>query len=393
MVLFSRSVMGQRPERPLTPYGANGVDWTAWVGGPIWFLAAVPVSLALGTIFHEGGHYFFAWVVGIPVRRVLIGSGPIVLSHQFDDTSVELKLFPFGGGVLFYPDLLVRKYRWALILVGGVLGNILVLGLPEIVSAIIPPGDISDLAFGGFVATQVFIIFANLLPLRLSIEGVRVPSDGLALLSLLLLPRAGLTGGGKLYAATLAPYCGGREPRVTAAPASSRICFQISRADRSINEDVRREVTTALLGELERGNLMREEELLILDLLITDALLHGDPRLRPRLDEWSQRALEMAPEIATLHGSRGAALVELGRLAEGKALLEPLLTTDRASYDALLSHIFLARAEGALGNVERARYLATQARAIASAHTFPSPVMRLVESLEAEGENTEQSTV
>lgn len=152
-------------------------------------------------------------------------------------------------------------------------------------------------------------------------------------------------------------------------------------------------MTTALLGELERGNLMREEELLILDLLITDALLHGDPRLRPRLDEWSQRALEMAPEIATLHGSRGAALVELGRLAEGKALLEPLLTTDRASYDALLSHIFLARAEGALGNVERARYLATQARAIASAHTFPSPVMRLVELLEAEGENTEQSTV
>jgi hypothetical protein len=349
------------------------------VGGPIWFLAAVPVSLALGTIFHEGGHYFFAWVVGIPVRRVLIGSGPIVLSHQFGETSVELRLFPFGGGVLFYPDLLIRKYRWALILVGGVLGNILVLGLPEIVSAVIPPGDISDLAFGGFVATQVFIIFANLLPLRLSIEGVRVPSDGLALLSLLLLPRAGLTSG--------------REPRVTGAPASLRICYQISRADRSINEDVRREVTTALLGELERGNLMREEELLVLDLLITDALLHGDPQLPLRLDEWSKRALEMAPEIATLHGSRGAALVELGRPAEGKALLEPLLTADRPSYDALLSHIFLARAEGALSNVERARYLATQARAIASAHTFPSPVMRLVESLEAEGENTEQSTV
>jgi hypothetical protein len=60
----------------------------------------------------------------------------------------------------------------------------LALGLPEIVSAIIPPGEIADLAFGGFVTSQVFIIFANLLPLRLSIEGVRAQSDGLALLSL-----------------------------------------------------------------------------------------------------------------------------------------------------------------------------------------------------------------
>jgi peptidase M50-like protein len=100
------------------------VDWTAWVGGPIWFLAAVPISLTLGTIFHEGGHYFFARVVGIPVQQVLIGSGPIVLSRQFGDTSVTLKLFPFGGGVLFYPDLLIRKCRWALVLIGGVFGNI-----------------------------------------------------------------------------------------------------------------------------------------------------------------------------------------------------------------------------------------------------------------------------
>jgi Peptidase family M50 len=387
MVLFSRGVVGQRLERPLTSCGADGVDWTAWVGGPIWFLAAVPVGLALGTIFHEGGHYFFAWAVGIPVRRVLIGSGPIVLSHQFGDTSVELKLFPFGGGVLFYPDLLIRKYRWALVLIGGVFGNILVLGLPEIVSAIIPPGEIRDLAFGGFVASRVFIIFANLLPLRISVEGVRVASDGLALLSLLLLPRAGLTESGTFYAATLAPYCGGREPRVTAAPASLRICYQISRADRSINEDVRREVTTALLGELERGSLMREEELLVLDLLITDALLHGDPQLRPRLDEWSQRALEMAPEIATLRGSRGAALVELGRPAEGKALLESVLAAEPTSFDALLSHIFLARAEHALGNLAAARHIAARARAISDAGTFPPRVRQLLESLETEVES------
>jgi peptidase M50-like protein len=394
MVLFSRGVVGQRLERPLKPCGADGVDWTAWVGGPIWFLAAVPVSLALGTIFHEGGHYFFAWVVGIPVRRVLIGNGPIVLSHQFGDTSVELRLFPFGGGVLFYPDLLIRKYRWALVLVGGVLGNILLLGLPEILAAIIPPGDISDLAFGGLVATQVFIIFANLLPLRLSIESVRVPSDGLALLGLLLLPRAGLTESGMFYAAILRAYSAGREPLVTAAPASQRICYQFRRADESwFNEHGRHERSEALLCELDRGGLMPEEELLVLDALITDALLRGDPQMRVRLEEWSRRALEIGPDIATLRGSRGAALVDLGRAAEGKGLLEPLVGAAPTSFDALLSHIFLARAEHALGNMERSRYLAAEARAISHYGTFPPAAIRLLESLETEVENTQDSAL
>jgi predicted Zn-dependent protease len=148
-----------------------------------------------------------------------------------------------------------------------------------------------------------------------------------------------------------------------------------------------------LLCELDHGGLMREEELLVLDALITDAVLQGDPQMRMRLEEWSRRAVEMGPDIATLRGSRGAALVELGRAAEGKALLELLLAADPTSFDALLSHVFLARAEGALGNMERARYLAAQARVTSNAGTFPAQVSRLLDMLETEVENARPNTL
>jgi hypothetical protein len=64
--------------------------------------------------------------------------------------------------------------------------------------------------------------------------------------------------------------------------------------------------------------LSREEEMLVLDTLLTYGLACGDTELRPHLDEWSLRASELGPEIATLIGTRGAVLVELGQFAAGR---------------------------------------------------------------------------
>jgi hypothetical protein len=70
----------------------------------------------------------------------------------------------------------------------------------------------------------------------------------------------------------------------------------------------------------------------------------------------------------TLQGTRGAALVELGRHDEGKALLTPLAAPDQAtSFDSFMSRGFLALAEHGLGNDAAARQLADAARATAEA--------------------------
>src|SRR5712691_6883057 len=74
-----------------------------------------------------------------------------------------------------------------------------------------------------------------------------------------------------------------------------------------------REFRETLLLKLECGDLVREEKMWVLDALVTDGLISGDPAVRARLDEWSLQALELGPELPTLLGTRGAVLVELGR--------------------------------------------------------------------------------
>jgi hypothetical protein len=97
--------------------------------------------------------------------------------------------------------------------------------------------------------------------------------------------------------------------------------------------------------------LGREEKMFVLDALVSDGLISGDPAVHPRLDEWSLQALALGPELPTLLGSREAVFVELGRYEEGKALLAPLVAANQVRpVDSFMSQAFLARAERALGN-------------------------------------------
>ena len=68
-------------------------------------------------------------------------------------------------------------------------------------------------------------------------------------------------------------------------------------ADRWTSEDSRRKVWRALRRALAQGDLTAEEQMCVLDALVTDGLLvaggpvTADPAPRPELDAWSQRAL------------------------------------------------------------------------------------------------------
>jgi predicted Zn-dependent protease len=120
---------------------------------------------------------------------------------------------------------------------------------------------------------------------------------------------------------------------------------------------------------------------LVLDALGTDALFFRDPALLVHLDEWSLRAVTLAPNIATVRATRGWALVELGRYAEAKPILEPLTLSAEAPFDRILSHAFLARAEHALGDAAAARHHASEAR---NATALPRMMTTFVERLAAD---------
>jgi Peptidase family M50 len=350
----------------------NGIEMTfaLW-----WF-----IGLVVGAAVHEAGHLLCAIAASVPIRLLSVGVGPVLLRGHVGSTRLELRLLPLSGFVS--PRLVtdVRKGRLSLFLLGGVLGNAAMICLVAVLDAVgaiqkFPP-LVRD-GLGPLVFAQVFLIVLNLIPFRAKVNGMRMATDGLQLLRLLRgSPAVG-------YLAALDRY--GGEKLLRPSQAASRIAQQLARSERWVDEKIRRDVQEALLDELAQDGLACAEEMLVLDALVTDGLLYGDPDLRPRLDEWSLRALQLGPQVKTLLGSRGAVLVELGRYKDGKALLEQAAASHRSdSFGSFMTNIFLARAEHALGDAPAARRLMTAARMEVETGSMSPGVVSLIKRTEAE---------
>jgi hypothetical protein len=353
-----------------------------------WLLGLYVVGLVAASVAHESGHLLCARICSIPVGQFGIGSGPVVLRRRVGGAQLVLRLVPVGGLVMpaVLPDP-QKRWTMAFFFVGGVLGNIAAIGavIALHVAGAAPVVLYNEAGMplivaqaGILVGTQLFFIILSLIPHRASLDGRPMASDGLQLLRLL--------SGGFHYAIVLEPYRHSATRLSMTSPASSRIANQLARADRRTSEDARREVWAALRRELVEGGLPAEEEMLVLDALVTDGLIFADPTVRPELDQWSLRALQLGPKVKTLIGSRGAVLVELGRYQEGKQLLETVaFSSDAAPFDALMSQVFLARAAHALGDAALANDLMTKARsAVTNPGAIGPAVMGVIERAEKE---------
>jgi Peptidase family M50 len=351
-----------------------------WIERFLW----LALGLAIGIACHELGHMLCAAIVSIPIRLITIGVGPLLWCRRFGETWFELRLLPFSGFVAPYPAVNSRWYRWALFLLGGALGNAAVVCLVAGLDAGGVAPKPADETFGPVVLVQLYLIVVNLVPFRARIGGTRTPSDGLRLLQLLWGSRDEAAQLRAAYATALSRYNNGNlQPRMNSD--SSRILYNMTSFQLATDEDSRRDFREALLRELESGNLLREEKMFVLDGLVTDGLISGDPAVGDHLDEWSLHALALGPELPTLLGSRGAVLVELGRYEAAKALLEPLVAAHQGeSFDSLMNQAFLARAERALGDSEAARRLANAARSTSNALQATPRMTAMLSRLEAQ---------
>jgi hypothetical protein len=345
-----------------------------WIAG--WFL---------GVICHETGHFLGATAVGFPAYRVSYGMGPVLWRRRFNNTWFEIRAHLWHGIVLIYPGLSFRKYPSMLFVAGGPLGNLaLIAGLALFLAKVPVTLQVQD-ALAGVMIAQLSMIAGTLVPARCTIRGVVYPSDGRQLIDIARERRTDPpTPVGLVMATFLRPYCNGQEPVLPAPDVVERLWRHLTDPERWIRADIRRETAAALLQELQRGDLTRELELVVLDVLITDALIFSDPELRPRLEEWSRRALELGPDVPTIRGSCGSVLVELGRDEEGKAMLEPVVAADGSEMDLVLSRTFLARAEHRLGDSVSARRLVDEARAICKTKALSPAVTLLVERIAQE---------
>jgi hypothetical protein len=316
----------------------------------------------VATMAHEGGHWLCARIGSIPIRRMVIGCGPVLVRGYVRHAQVELRLVPIGSLVIG-AESTNRPKRWAvpLYFLGGVLGNVGVIG----------------------VVVWLYVIGAAPSPPDVGMPPILTPVGILVTAQIFYIVMSLIAPIGYAAAPRLKPYREGttRLPIGAGSLAFVRIAGQLARRDRLTNQNIRRKAWRAVRRELAAGDLTPEEEMHALDSLVTDGLLVADgaivtdPALRPELDLWSQRALRLGPKVKTLIASRGAVLIELGRYHEGKCLLETVAFADGAPLaDSLLNRIFLARAEHALGNAAAADRLLAEARAIARS-SFRGPVL------------------
>jgi dienelactone hydrolase len=334
------------------------------------------LGLAIGTVVHKAGRLLGAWVGSIPIRRIVIGRGPVLMRGRLGDMRVEVRLVPTGMVVICAESASTpKRSAVVLYLLGGVLGNILVIGVIIWLhrAGVVPSILHNDIGTPLLAPQAGILIFAQLMMIGVSVAEPFV------------------------YARSrqIKPYREGttRPPLSTRSWAFVRVLYRVVLHGRLNNQDSRRKAWAAVQRELARGDLTPEEEMYALDWVITDWLMtdrlaaagpnFADPSLRPKPDEWSDRAVRLGPKIKTLVASRAAVLVELGRHREGKALLQNLVSIKGAPLlDALLNRIYLARAEHALGNATAARRLIGQAQAIARAGARPPLLtawMRLIQ--------------
>jgi Zn-dependent protease len=361
-------------------------DWQ--IPSLLWFY----IGLAVGVVCHELGHALCATCTGKRIRLISIGAGPLLLSKCFGEVRFQWHLLPFGGMVQCYPELRFRRLRTLLFILGGIFGNIAVVASVAFLDLAGLVSPTAHTALITIVIAQIVLVALNLVPYRMPVDGIRIGSDGLQLLSLFL-PNNDWIMPQQLYKAQLEQYSGGREVEPIWSPRSARIFYQVFRGDRWTNDEARREMQNALISELNHADLRPEEEMFALNALITCGLVYDDLELRHHLDEWSLRALALGPNNPTLIGSRGAALITLGRYEEGISLLSPLPRVGsggsfEAKFDTFMNSVFLARAQLALDQRTAADESIAAAKAIAKELSSCPVVPLLMKRMQRDEEAT-----
>jgi hypothetical protein len=340
-------------------------------------IAFVLIGLVVATIAHEAGHAICGAVAGVPIRLFSIGRGPIVARFRLSHMHLVLRAIPIFGIVYPYPPLVVAKGRLLLLYAGGALGNLAVLAL---IAGLGAAGALSERAGydAGFIAiAQACVALGNLIPFRRGEQ----PSDGLTILRLLRLTAGAQTAAGQRYAARRARYAEAKPSPARQRAMSSVLAYSLERRDLYTSLAEQRDFRKAAQRAL-AGALAPDEEMLILDALVSMGATHRDPDFLASLDEWSARALRLDAANPTLRGSRGAALLALGRHAEGMALLASIDAT-AAPRDFAIAQVFLAEAHWALGEKEAAGRSLAAARSVDAEAIAPEPWATMVRTMEA----------
>lgn len=324
------------------------------------FVINFGLGYVLGVVLHELGHFAFAKLAGLPVAKVVIGARGLLCAFSLGRVDWEIRVLPLAGRVIIEPSVYQAKYRSILMVSGGVMANAAFAVILHFVWDVPFVPTKSDLPLQGLMWSQILLIAGTLYPRIVKTQDGQVATDGYQIAHYLKQPQIGLSLLGEGYLRLLGPYAKMSRVQDALSPASDRLAVLPLKI---LQLDTRDQIA-AFRSEAGKDDHSQAEELLILDGLMTRTLKLSeyDP---VELCEWAEHALMLGPDIPTIQFTVGGVLIELGQYTRGINSIEAAIGVDDKPFDTVIRTTYLARAEHALGNHEKAKALAQSALKLA----------------------------
>ncbi|MDB6066724.1 MAG: hypothetical protein JWR26_2932 [Pedosphaera sp.] len=362
-----------------------------WIGYFLlncWMLDILPLLLVLP---HEFGHAIAGKAVGFRVFHVIVGLGRTLYKRRIMGFNFEIKTVFFGGVTIATPrSANCFRLRHALFIFAGPFVSV-VIGWLAFILCPRPIWPHVDLQLGAnpflpiiqaagqklmplqiLLVANLYLLVASLWPRMINTSYGKIANDGLALLKTPFLKEEVIH---KLLSA-----------RYIREASEAFHAEQYESAQRWAQDGLVRDSKNDLLKNLLVASLLRrgafEEARAILVVhvqsppsnpglyalacnnLAWSDLMIGRADLAAEADEYSRKAIERMPLEPAVQGTRGAVLVELGRIEEDVALLNQCLAKTEDKNSKALLNCSLAIAERKRGNSAGAELFLETARSL-----------------------------
>jgi hypothetical protein len=358
-------------------------------------LFSILISYALGVFVHELGHALAAVLTGGTVDCIRLGqrskdSKPWQV--HFLGMKWYIYSLPMSGDVhsLFYTTQFYRLRSCFVIVMGPFTNMALLLGAFWLIE-MFPTGHPSRILLGCMIANGCILLY-NVWPRNIRSYGLTTPNDGLLLWQTIN------------YSDDETQRFVENAKQVRSSNENSILAKKLSIPELLTKHEAEPTHLIFLWYLTEKLRLAKDPRYLnfllkllelripeqtageLIDAGLTGQLHQGAPKQPDVVDQLSQRLLKIDDCLST-RGTRGSVLIDLGRIEEGKTMLEDVLIKTTSTIDKTYANIFLALAEKQQGNIALAREHAQKAANIDPA----CPALKRVSDLLAPTLETEKA--
>lgn len=339
----------------------------AGFGSLFLFFGVFLSSRLLTIVVHEAGHAIAARLAGMKVVAISIGSGPVIMVRHWKGIRLEIHKFLLtrGAAASYHPGDQAGRAPEALMLLGGVMGNAVVLAVGILICSTYYTRHIADhlalvaIVFG-ILGSQAIAVAVNIFPRESRFRYGMVQSDGKRLLALakkdefvrgvmvkrlLLLGMLHLENG--RYDKAVAHYESSWDFVVQNSVLflSYIYCLAMSEGPHAV-----------LACYFDRQRFFQSNKTedpahvaLFDNNVAWAALTANDSNFLELADSLSGKAVELAPDFAPFQGTRGAVLVQMGDHEAGLSLLRLAIRGNGFIGGKALLAPWIAKAERAMG--------------------------------------------